>query len=131
MKVSLEDKVEENKKQYGSFQSMGVAYPNAAYEAELPRLVWEVEYHNSSYSFIYSDVEQEMFLEADASGKEGIGKFLTRSKVIPQSIKDKNYVASCFTYWSDFELWKFCQGVKDKGELGFGAEMFSPSYEDY
>lgn len=114
-----------------SLSRMGVEYRNAARDVELPKLPWEQDYHGTSGSFIYSDVELEVLLEAESSEKEGVGKFLTRSKVIPQSIKDKNYVASCFTYWSDFDLWKYCQGVKDKGELGFGAEMFSPSYEDY
>lgn len=58
------------------------------------------------------------------------GKF-GRSALIPTEAKEHNYVMSCFVYSADYELWRFCQGINDNGELGFGAEIFSPSYEDY
>lgn len=72
--------------------------------------------------------EEEILKEVQ---KAMTGSRLSRSAKITQEAKDRNYVMSCFTYVADYELWRYCQGINDKGELGFGGEFFSPNNDDY
>lgn len=74
-------------------------------------------------------MEEEQILKQ--LNKESTGKKGSRSQLISEKMKENNYVASHFTYIVDYDLYKFCQGVNKTGELTFGAERFSPSYEDY
>lgn len=63
--------------------------------------------------------------------QELTGKRFSRSAKLSEKAKEKNYVMSKFTYVVDYELWKFCQNIPSKGQLSFGAELYSPTYEDF
>ena len=70
--------------------------------------------------------------EVDKSlAKENTGSKYSRSQLISKKLKENNYVASKFIYVEDYKLYKFCQNVSCTGNLDFGAERYSPNYEEY
>lgn len=74
-----------------------------------------------SNNFVLSEGEIESDFQHKTTGNK-----LSRSQLVPEKMKKTNYVASQFVFMEDYLLYKFCQNSAVTGNLGYGAERYSP-----